>query len=289
MKNLGKTILICILLSTLPGVIFAGGNEEKETGASEAADAPQFQFSAYSGSDGFTADEIMDNVNNSLIASDIIADITMTLENANGSQRVRELSIKSKEVEGTSKSIMHFTAPADIEGTGFLMIEAEDGTSDMWLYLPELNKSRKIVSSGKNDSFMGSDITYSDMEGRPVEDYTFTRFEDETVDNEECYLIEAVTIDDGAAESTGYRRTVYAISKEKMIPLRGYMFNLKDEFVKQMKTEQVTNIDGSWIPSYIEVENVQEEHKTIMQLNNIEVNSNPDDSYFTQQYLKRGN
>ncbi len=291
MKLSRNGLLPLIMLIAILGILFAGGSPDTADVASEAAQetADQFQFSSYSGSDTLTARGIMENANNSLIASDIIADIIMTLENANGTQRVRELSIKSKEDNGLNKSIMHFSSPADIAGTGFLMIETADGSSDMWLYLPELNKSRKIVSSSKNDSFMGSDITYSDIEGKPLEDYQFSRYEDDVVDGDECYLIEAVPVNDSVAESTGYSRTIYAISKEKMIPLWGYIFDDKGSLLKQMHMQQVTNIDGTWIPSLIVVENIQSGHKTIMEMSNIKLNSDPDDSYFTQQYLKRGN
>ncbi len=281
-----KKALVLFSLILLPLLLYAGGGKETTSQPQEELKEPS--LTPYSGGERITAYEIMEKTNDSLIAGDIIADITMTLENAKGNTRVRELSIISKEKEGLNRSVLHFTSPADIEGTGFLMIETDDGSSDMWLYLPELGKSRKIVSSGKNDSFMGSDISYSDMEGRPLEKYTFFRFADETVGGESCYVIEARAVDSSVIEDTGYSRTLYFISKEKLIPLKGWMFAPDGTLLKQMVIGEVKLIDLSWIPSSIEVKHVVEDHTTRMELKNIELNSDPDEAYFTQQYLKRG-
>ncbi len=286
MKHARYTLIIIFSLITSL-LLWAGGSGEKET-ASQAQQVPEeFHFSPYSGDDGLTGKEIMEKANDTLIASDISSDIIMTLENDKGNKRVRELSIKSKESDGLSRSVLHFRSPADIEGTGFLMIETPDGDSDMWLYLPELGKVRKIVSSGKGDSFMGSDITYSDMEGKNIEEFTYTRFEDEIVDSESCYVIEAASITPDSED--GYARTVYKISKEKLVPLQAFMFSTNGTNVKQMHIMDVINMEGSWIPTLIEVEDTEKHHKTIMNLLNVEMHTSPDDSYFTQQYLKRGN
>ncbi len=275
--------LTALLLCLLPALLYGGGSSEKEQ-TEEQGRGEQVSFSVYSGDDTRTGHQIMEEANDTLLAGNIAADITMILENEKGNQRVRELSIISRESEGLNRSVLHFTAPADIEGTGFLMIETPSGDSDMWLYLPELAKVRRIVSAGKNESFMGSDITYADMEGRNVDEYTFTRYEDETVDDEACYVIGAVPLN-GSSE---YGRTVYSVSKEQLVPLKALMFSPDGTYVKQMLMKELEYIDDTWIPTLIEVEDIVEKHRTIMTLRNVELNTIADDSVFTQQYLKRG-
>jgi len=279
MKKYLTQFAVLFILFALPLCAFADGQQEAD-GQTNVQE--QFEFKVYNGSDGLSGQHIMEDANNTLIAKDIVADITMTLINKNGSQRVREISIKSKEDNNLNKSIMHFTFPADVEGTGFLMIETESGDTDMWLYLPELKKVRKI------DSFMGSDIAYSDMEDKPLRDYTYNRYEDVTIDDEDCYVIEAVAADDSVKSDTGYSKIIYWISKDKMIPLRAVFFDLKEDYLKDMRIKNIQEIKDTWIPTLIEVFDVKKEHKTIMELKDIEIDTNPADSYFTQQYLKRG-
>jgi outer membrane lipoprotein-sorting protein len=271
---------------TTPLWLYAEGQQEV---SEEETVQEEFQFTSYSGSDGLPGKQIMENANNTLIARDIVADITMTLINKNGSERVREISIKSKEDNGMNKSIMHFNSPADVKGTGFLMIESESGESDMWLYLPELKKVRKIVSSSKDDSFMGSDISYNDMEDKPISDYTYNRYEDEIINNEDCYVVEAVPADESVKKDTGYGKIIYWISKDKLIPLKALFFNTKGDYFKNMNIQNIQDFSGTWIPTHIEVEDVKKQHKTVMELKDIKIDTNPADSFFTQQYLKRGN
>ena len=275
--------LTAVLFSLLPTLIYAGGSSEKDT-EDTGESVHRFSFSPYSGDDTRTGKEIMEEANDTLLAGNIAADITMILENEKGNQRVRELSIISQDTDGLNRSVLHFTSPADIEGTGFLMIETSSGDSDMWLYLPELGKVRRIVSAGKQESFMGSDITYADMEGRNVNEYTFRRFEDETVDAQSCYVIEAVPL----REDSEYGKTVYSISKEQMVPLKALMFSPEGTSLKVMNMKDLRYIEGTWIPTLIEVEDITKGHHTIMTLRNIELNTRADDSVFTQQYLKRG-
>ena len=275
--------LTALLLCLLPALLYAGGSSEKEQ-TEEQSRGELVSFSVYSGDDTRTGHQIMEEANDMLLAGNIAADITMILENEKGNQRVRELRIISQEKDGLNRSVLHFTSPADIEGTGFLMIETPSGDSDMWLYLPELTKVRRIVSAGKSESFMGSDITYADMEGRNVDEYTYTRYEDETVDDQACYVVGAVPLN-GSGE---YARTIYSVSREHLVPLKALMFSPEGTYVKQMRMKELEHIDDTWIPTLIEVENVLEKHRTIMTLRNIELNTEADDSYFTQQYLKRG-
>ncbi|MFH1936650.1 MAG: outer membrane lipoprotein-sorting protein, partial [Bacteroidota bacterium] len=62
---------------------------------------------------------------------------------------------------------------ADINGTGFLIIEKAGYESDQFLYLPALRRSRRIVSSQKSHQFVNSDFTYEDIERHPVENYIY--------------------------------------------------------------------------------------------------------------------
>lgn len=285
MCDMWKTGLALLALLGVASAAFGGGAEEPAEDTRQA----DLQFEAYTGSDGLTADDIMRDAETSLIPADVRADVTMILINRAGSRRVRELSMISTEEDELNKMVMHFRSPADVKGTGFLMLEADSRETDMWLYLPDLGRVRRIVSSSRTDSFMGSDISYSDMEDKPLDDYRYVRLEDDIVNGEACFVIESTPASDAVASDTGYSRIIHWISKEKMIPLQAAFFDLRGTYFKQMQIQAVEEIGGTWIPTLVEVEVLREEHRTIMELQNIEVGTNPDDSYFTQQYLQRGN
>jgi outer membrane lipoprotein-sorting protein len=238
--------------------------------------------------DELTGREIMATVRQTPDTEDMSSDVTMTLLNARGQQRVREIRMLSKESNGISRSVMFFTAPADVRGTGFLTVEQADGESDMWLYLPALRRIRRIVSSSRNESFMGSDLTYADLEPRDLDNYEYSRLADDQIDGEDAYVVEVTPATDEIGQETGYSRTVVWVSIEKLIPLRTDFYDRRGTLAKQMFVEQTILVGGHWVMSRIVVANLTDGGSTIMETTNVEIDTGIDDDVFTQQQLRRG-
>jgi len=64
---------------------------------------------------------------------------------------------------GRSRILLRVKEPGDLRGSALLMIERSSG-SDMFLYLPELRKTRRITSHSVSGSMFGSDFTYEDFQ-----------------------------------------------------------------------------------------------------------------------------
>ena len=50
---------------------------------------------------------------------------------------------------------------------------------DQWLYLPALKRVKRISSSNKAGSFMGSEFAYEDMTSQEIEKYSYRWLRDE--------------------------------------------------------------------------------------------------------------
>ena len=90
------------------------------------------------------ADEVMSGFEDSK------ALMTMTLINASGQKRVRQMKAISLELEGGDKSLMEFISPADVKGTKFLNYEHSLKDDEQWLYLPALKRVKRISSKNKS-------------------------------------------------------------------------------------------------------------------------------------------
>ncbi len=99
----------------------------------------------------------------------------MILIDKRGNQRVRRIATFSKDKTEDTFRLMFFQHPADVKDAAFLTWDYDDPNrdDDQWLYLPALRKTKRIASRDKSGSFMGSDLTYSDMTDRNLEDYDF--------------------------------------------------------------------------------------------------------------------
>ena len=100
------------------------------------------------------------------------SEMEMVLIDKQDKERVRRLAIFSKDKGEDTLRLMFFLEPADVKDTAFLTWDFDDPDKDddQWLYLPALRKTKRIASSDKDGSFMGSDLNYSDMTDRNLED-----------------------------------------------------------------------------------------------------------------------
>ena len=95
----------------------------------------------------------------------------MDLVDKNGdvsSRRIEQYSMD--DADDLGRVLMIFHAPASVKNTRFLVMEKEgDADDDQWIYLPAMQRVRRIAASEGSSSFMGSDFSYDDMSSRDIE------------------------------------------------------------------------------------------------------------------------
>jgi outer membrane lipoprotein-sorting protein len=218
-------------------------------------------------------------------AKDSKADMLMILMNNKGEKRERTLSTFVKRYgNNKSKSIVFFNTPADLKGTSFLVWTNENKEDKQWLYLPALQRVRQISSSGKGESFMGTELTFFDMGSQDIDDYTYTLTKEENVKGEMCYMIEAIP-----KKVQFYSKVIVWVRKGNFIPAKADLYDTKGQYLKQGIFENVKNIKGINTPSHIEMHNIQNGKTTIIDLSNIAYDSGLKDDIFTERYMTRGN
>ena len=233
-----------------------------------------------------TGREIMVKVDERPDENDRKSTLKMTLINKRGRQRVREILSWSKDYGKDSKSIMYFQKPADVKGTGFLSWEYDDPSKDddRWLYLPALKKVRRISGSSKNDYFMGSDFTYDDMGGRSVNEDEHKFLREEEVNGSQCWVVESISKD----KDYMYSKTIKWIRQDSYIGAKLEFYDRQGALLKILTISDVRKQDGFWTAFKMEMDNKQEKHKTILELEEVQYNTNVKDSMFRVSTLERG-
>ncbi|WP_205739240.1 outer membrane lipoprotein-sorting protein [Halocella sp. SP3-1] len=221
----------------------------------------------------------------------------MDLIDKKGEVSPRTIEVWAKEygnpADDLNKMVMVFHEPASVKNTRFLQIENKDRDDDQWIYLPALQRVRRISSSQGGDSFMGSDFTYDDMESRKIDDFTYKLLKEEKLTKYECYVVEAIPKN---PEEEQYQKTISWISKEHYIPLKVEMYD-KDsgKLIKLMTVEEkIEKINGIWTVFSTTMEDLESGHKTQLYIKQnkgnylLEYNKEISDRRFTQQFLKNG-
>ena len=96
--------------------------------------------------------------------------LKMTLKNRNGQTSERLLENKILEqVEDGDFSLIIFNTPKDVKGTATLTYTHKIGPDDQWLFLPAVNRVKRISSSNKSGPFMGSEFSFEDLASAELE------------------------------------------------------------------------------------------------------------------------
>ncbi len=231
-----------------------------------------------------TGEEIALEVYNRASPEDGESDMTMTLISSKGKERVRYLHQFLKDYEEVEKKVMFFKAPADVKNTSFLNYSYDDDRDDdQWLYLPALKKVKRISGGSKDDYFMGSDFTYEDMEKRSPNKDTHKLLKSETLNAEQCYVIESTPKEEGQ-----YSKRVAWVIKDKWIPLKIEFYDEDEDLLKVLTIPEFKQINGYWTIITQNMENVQRSHKTVIKLSNIELEKGLGDEKFTQRAMTKG-
>ena len=216
----------------------------------------------------------------------------MIIIDKKGRERIRDTAQITKLYDNgeTEKKLIRFLSPADVKGTGFLTFDYENRDDDMWLYMPALRKVRRIVSSEKSKSFMGSEFSYADMSPAPSSDFNITLLGTETAGGCECWKIEIIPVDEETADENGYSRKIGWVGKEDFVIRKAEFYDFSDTHFKTLSSENIRLIDSEknkYRPLLMHMENHENGRKSVLEIKEIILNRNVGDEYFTQRYLSR--
>jgi outer membrane lipoprotein-sorting protein len=193
----------------------------------------------------------------------------------------REFSMKSW-TKGTRYSLILVTAPARDKGTTFLKRGHE-----VWNWVPSVERVIKIPPSMMSQSWMGSDFTNDDLvkESSIVEDYTHTIVGDSTLEDRSCWKIEMIPKPDAAVV---WGKVLIWIDKQDDLELRLEYYDEEGNRINVMRNSAIRTLGGRLIPTVMTM--VPEDkpgHETVLTYEDARFDQPLDDSFFSEQNMKR--
>jgi len=202
------------------------------------------------------------------------ADATMLLESRGGASRERRMTMLTRlQDNGVDANVLiRFLSPGDIRGTAFLQLEHSSADDDIWVYLPALKKSRRLVANNKKDSFFGSDFSYGDILPPRVDLYRHVLGDSETLDGHETYVIMSTPASDSVLRDSGYSRKRTWVRKDSFLEAKVEYYDTDGRLLKTQTATDQKLIDpdqGRWIAQRREMVNHQSGHRTVLTLSRI--------------------
>jgi len=187
----------------------------------------------------------------------------MVLTEKGRSPRIRELVTYRMDMgRGETANLIRFLDPEDIAGTGLLSIDKADGEADQWLYLPALDRVRRISSNRKGGRFVGSDLYFEDLQTRSPAKDRHRLLGQQTESGVLCDVLESIPVDSG---NSVYRKRISWIDPQTLLVQRVDYFE-KDENTpsKRWLLRSKKRIQGYWTVSDSRVIDLQSGHETRM-------------------------
>ncbi len=219
--------------------------------------------------------------------------LRMVLTTRRGKQTERQLRIRQLEkADDGDKVMVVFDQPASIRGTALLTHTHLQRPDDQWLFLPALERVKKIASRNKSGAFVGSEFSYEDLTAPEVDKYTYRLLREETCRQQFCAVVERIAKD----RFSGYSREIHWVDVEQFRTWKvEYYAKRGDKLFKVLTLDQHRNYAIAeqnpprlWRPHLMRMENLRTGNQTELRWDNYQfARGFTDDREFSVSSLRR--
>lgn len=213
--------------------------------------------------------------------------------NCKESPRVTVLEVGEKKWgadKKDSRAISLVLQPVTDKGIGMLTYEYADSDreNDVLLYLPALEKVRRVVSGGDGNedggSFFGTEFFVDDTQLKKVDDYTYTLIGDDVQDGRPVWVVES-TPTEKRARKTQYGKSRLWVDKERKLILREDIYNRAGKMYRQRLNKDFALIDNVWIARQQTMNNLSTNRITLIQNLSAAYNNDVPDELMSERSL----
>jgi Outer membrane lipoprotein-sorting protein len=236
-----------------------------------------------------TPDWVAQQIEQRDTGKDSRAEMRMRLFDRQGRMRERVMALLARRKAAGDQTLVRFTYPNDIKNTAFLVWEHPGTDDERFLYLPALGRVRRISGAEKQESFVGSDLSYEDIGGRDIADYTYA-FADPNAtwtapdgSTHPAWSLESRARDKNA----DYPRSVSLVRKDSFVIVHADIYDARNERAKVFDVKRLERVDGIWTVLSLAVVNERDRTRTELETTAIRYNIGLTDDDFSRRQLEQ--
>jgi len=206
----------------------------------------------------------------------------------NGDKKIiRSMKSQTSELnDAETRTLLEFLLPKDVKGTKLLTWSYDTKDDSQWIYLPAFKKIKRISSSSKTSSFMGSEFTYEDLRAASPEKYDYKFIKEEKTKGDTLWIYERRSKKKG-----GYSKQVVTVSKKYMSSISVDYYDRSSQLLKKgtMSDFQKFQVGKKtfWSPAKIEMKNIQTHKESILNWKNRKLGVKLKKRDFVKKSLKK--
>lgn len=238
-----------------------------------------------------TVDQIVEKSEDVYPGTDQQSKLTFIIREADGAERKvvlrRYWKNYQKESEYDSKVLVFNEYPPDTKGTAFMVWTYNSSTQkpeELWIYLPILRKVQKLPEH-PDEIFSGANLKPADMIPRDVSLDKHKLLREETIENQQYYVIESTP--KVKTQSYSYGKVVKWIKKNDFLKERIDYYDAEGTMLKKQLISW-KKIKDAYVWEKVVLTNVKTDVQTILNISDVEINTGLTDASFTERSMSSG-
>lgn len=213
-----------------------------------------------------------------------IADVAITIVTDNGARKTWTGRQARKPYGDGQRTLLYLAQPQYLRGTALLIAESaqagEPPDDAMWIYLPSLDRVRKVTPADTFQRFLQTDFTYADLGFVDRRGHSrLLRAADD--DGTPLYEIEF-----RPADAWYYSRIVTQVDPDTMLPIKRHYFDRAERLWKVQTFSGMGTVNDLPVPRYIEMRDVQQGSLTVIEYSNVDYAADLADALFDPDNLR---
>lgn len=181
-------------------------------------------------------------------------------------------------MQGLERQVLEFTAPGDMAGMKVLM----SGAGELYVYMPEFKKVRRVAAHAMNQGFNGSEWTLQDMTEVKLAPYYTAKLGAREGSGTTLELTPKTGVE------TPYSKLEVVIDSKVGAATHIRYFDSNGKMVREQQREEWKKIEGQLVPTKISMINHKTGDRSVITMTDIKVNQGVDESVFSRRTLLRG-
>jgi hypothetical protein len=196
---------------------------------------------------------------------DMEAELRMEIHD-DGDLRLRVLDVKLLEAEDGDRTLLVLKEPRDLTGTAFLSIRRPGGDRAGWMSLPSQRRPRRIGDARGSDAFLGSHLTYADLDPPSLDGYDFRVVSEEEIAGAAGVVVERTV----AGRESGPRELVWVDTRDFLVH-RVEFYGADGALDRSLVIDSYQTVAGFPRPARLEMRQAEGTGRTVLEWRDIQI------------------
>ena len=186
---------------------------------------------------------------------------------------------------GLSNVLLRLSEPEDTRGTSVLVVQNLERDPDLYVYLPELSKVKRVRKRRLRGPLFGTDFSYEDFERVQgiARKTKVERLADQRLEERPVWVLEVRP----SSDDSSYERIVTLVDQTYCLPLRMEFYAAGGKLRKVLTSDpaKVQKEGDHYVPYSFVMRDVRDETRTVVTIERARIDPGLDEEIFTASAL----